>query len=102
MSLVAEGPEISVCGWAWVQPPERAGQIGRHLIRADDHQMEVGDEGEGAAALRGPVVEHDRAGLRDRHRAPGDYARQFVELRRRQLGCVPDQRQARGLCARCC
>lgn len=65
----------------WVQPGERVGQVG-DLIGADHHQVEVGHQGERAAALTGAVVQDDRAGLGDRDRAAGDDPGHRVEFGR--------------------
>src|SRR6516162_10397762 len=52
-----------------VEPGERLGQVRGDLIFAHDDQVEVGYQGERAAALTrsaGAVVQDDRAGLGDR------------------------------------
>src|ERR1700759_1755206 len=52
-----------------VEAGERVGEVGRDLTGLDDDQVEVGDQGERAAALAGAGVEDDRPGLGDRDRA---------------------------------
>jgi YVTN family beta-propeller protein len=71
--------QLDVAGGRWagdqrvrprrIQPGESVGDVGGHLPGADHHQVEVGYQGQRAAALAGAVVKDDRAGLRDRHRA---------------------------------
>ena len=96
MSLVAEGPEIRVCGRDWVEPGERVGQVGVDLAGPDDDQVEVGHQGERAAALPGAVVQDDRAGLGDRDRAARHDPGHPVEFGRRERRGVPGQLDGRG------
>ena len=48
-----------------VEAGEGVGQVGGHLAGVDDDQVEVGHQGERAAALGGAVVQDDGAGLSD-------------------------------------
>jgi hypothetical protein len=72
-----------------VEPGERVGQVRGDLIVAHDDQVEVGHQGERAAALAGAVVQDDRAGLGDRDRAAGQHAGHPVEFGRRERRLVP-------------
>ncbi len=96
MSLVADGPEIRVCGRGRVEPGERVGQVGGDLVLAHDDQVEVGHQGERAATLAGAVVQDDRAGLGDRDGAAGDDAAHPVEFGRGKRGLVAGQRNLPG------
>ena len=96
MSLVAEGPEMRVCGRAGSSRANASGQVRGHLVGPDDDQVEVGHQGERPAALAGAVVEDDRAGLGDRDRAAGHHARRPVEFGGGQRRRVADQLDARG------
>ena len=72
MSLVADGPEMKVCGRPGSSRAMACG-TGRTWSARDD-QVEVGDEG-APAALAGAAVEDDRPGLGDGGRARGDHGR---------------------------
>jgi hypothetical protein len=63
-----------------IEPGERVRQVRGDLIGPDDHQVEVRHQGQRAAALTGPVVQDDRAGLCDRDRAAGHDPRHLVEF----------------------
>ena len=81
-----------------VEPGERVGQVGGDLVLAHDDQVEVGHQGERAAALAGvgAVVQDDRAGLGDGDRAAGDDAAHPVEFGRSKRGLVAGQRDLPG------
>src|SRR4029450_3250262 len=55
-------------------PAPAPGHAGHHLGGGPPHQVVVGDQAEGAPALAGAAVEHDRAGLGDGHGAAGEHA----------------------------
>src|SRR4029077_7465423 len=69
-----------------VEPGERVRQVRGDLFLADHGQVEVGHQGERAAALAGAVVQDDRPGLGDGDRAAGDDAAHPVEFGRAQRG----------------
>jgi hypothetical protein len=82
-----------------VEAGERVSQVRGDLVLAHDDQVEVGDQGERAAALTrsaGTVIQDDRAGLGDRHRAAGQHAGGPVEFGRRERGLVAGQRDLAG------
>src|SRR5690348_4015013 len=79
-----------------IEPGERVGQVRGDLVLAHDHQVEVGHQGERAAALTGAVVQDDRPGLGDGDRAAGDDAAHPVEFGRGQRGLVAGQRDLTG------
>src|SRR4029453_18002062 len=56
------------------------GNGGDNVLGADDADVVVGDERERASAGGGTGVQHDRAGVGDRHRAAGDNRVERVEL----------------------
>src|SRR5690348_17869787 len=82
-----------------VEPGERVGQVRGDLILAHDDEVEVGHQGERAAALTRSawaVVQDDRPGLGDGDRAAGDDAAHPVEFGRGQRGLVAGQRDLAG------
>ena len=99
MSEVAEGPETKVSG----RPSRTAGSSlatasgTRPTIwsLAHDADVQVGNEGERPAALAGPAVEHEAAGLGDAGGAAGERAVELVEVVWREA-VVLDQLDAVG------
>ena len=72
---------------------DRLGDRFDDLIHEDDHQVVVGHERQHAPAFAGAVREDDRAGHRNRRRAPGEHPFGRVEVRR---GTRPGPRRTQG------
>src|SRR6266566_3411778 len=79
-----------------VEPGERVRQVRGDLVLAHHDQVEVGHQGERAAALTQAVVQDDGPGLGDGDRAAGDDAAHPVEFGRGKRGLVADQRDLAG------
>ena len=84
MSEVAEGPEIKVIGRALitggrVQTGHGLRHQPDHLVVADDAQVVVRQQGDGAAALAGSAVEHNRPCLRNSQRGRREHAIAVLE-----------------------
>ena len=82
MSLVADGPLMKVSGRSGVERGEQLGDGVHDLVGAHDADVDVGHEGEGAAALVGRAVEGDGAGLGAGGGAAGDDGGEAVQLGR--------------------
>ena len=80
MSLVAEGPLIQVCGRCGSRRARASGTSGTTWSLVHDADVQVGQQGDDAAALAGAVVEHDGAGLGDADGGTGDDRVDGVEL----------------------
>ena len=87
---------MRVCGRAGSSRANASARSAADLAGADDDQVEVGHQGERAAALPGAVVQDDRAGLGDRDRAARHDAGHPVEFGRRERRGVAGQRRCRG------
>ena len=68
----------------------------------DDHEVEVGHQGQHASALAGAVIEHDRAGLGYRHRAAGDDPAAGIQLGGGERRGVGGQHDGRGVFGQVC
>ena len=79
-----------------IEPLERVGQVRGDLTGLDDDQVEVGHQGERAAALTGAMVQDDRAGFGDRDRASRNDPGHLVEFGRRERRFVAGQLDAWG------
>ncbi len=71
-----------------IENSNRIGHTCHDLIDPDDGQQVVGHQGKRAATLACAVVEHDRAGERNRHGAAGDDTARGVEVGQRDFGLV--------------
>ena len=96
MSLVAEGPEIRVCGRAGSSLANASARSATTWLAQTTTRWKSGTR-VSAAALSGAVVQDDRVGLGDRDRAARDDPGPSGRVRPpRAAGCSPTSSMARG------
>ena len=90
MSLVADGPEMKVCGRAGSSRAMASGRSAATWSARTTTRWKSGTRVSAAAALAGAVVEDDRPGLGDGGRAAGDHSGHRVQLAGGQRRVVAD------------
>ncbi len=104
MSEVADGPDTNVTARrardGGLEPGDGLRDDPDDLLAEHHADVQVGHERERAAALGGAAVQHERAGLGDRHGAAGQGAVEPVELAGRQAAVLAQLDVLRAPCGR--